>query len=141
MNNRQKLVYELIEALRVLSKVKWFLGNPRLTLEEFMVLDMIAESGSCSMKDIVSTFSIPASTATGLIDRLVESKYVSRSKSNEDRRRVIIKMTAKGKKVHESFKTEALAQLEESVKHLTKEDLVTLIKLVKKLTAGLRKTE
>lgn len=137
MKSRQELTYELIESLRRLSKVKWFLGSPKLTLEEFMVLDLVYESGSCSMKDIISSFSMPPSTATGLVDRLVDRKYVIRSKSKEDRRRILIKMTTKGKKVYSSFKSGALAQLEDSLKHLTTSELESLLKLINKLIEGL----
>lgn len=140
MKSRQELTYELIESLRRLSKVKWFLGSPKLTLEEFMVLDLIHESELCSMKDITTTFSMPPSTATGLVDRLVERKYVTRSKSKDDRRRILIKMTTRGKKVHAAFKSDALIQLEESLKHLSNNEIASLLGLINKLITGLHES-
>ncbi len=105
-----------------------------------MVLDLIYESENCSMKDITTTFSMPPSTATGLVDRLVERKYVTRSKSKDDRRRILIKMTTKGKRVYTTFKSEALAQLEESLSHLSNNEIATLLKLINKLIDGLHES-
>ncbi len=75
------------------------MGSPKITRKEFMILNLIFESESCSMKDITATFSMPPSTAAGLVDRLVDRKYVIRSKWKDDRQRILIKMTVRGRRV------------------------------------------
>lgn len=133
--NREVLMYELVEALRLLGKVKWFLGDTNLTLEGFLVLDLISESGTCNMKDIVDGFSLPASTATGIVDRLVEKRYVKRGQSNTDRRKVTLEITGSGRQVYDRSRSEALAQMAESLSHLSKKEIETLVNLVRKLTS------
>ena len=133
--NRQALMYELVDALRLLGKVKWFLGDTRLSLDDFLVLDLIAERDICNMKDIVESFSLPASTATGIVDRLVDKKYVKRGQSASDRRMVTLQITPRGKQAYNRFRSSALTQMEESLSHLSRSEIETLLDLVKKLTA------
>ena len=133
--HRQALMYDLVDALRLLGKVKWFLGDTRLSLDDFLVLDLIAERDTCNMKDIVESFSLPASTATGIVDRLVDKKYVKRGQSASDRRMVTLQITPRGKQAYNRFRSGALTQMEESLSHLSRSEIETLLDLVKKLTA------
>ena len=128
-------MYDLVDALRLLGKVKWFLGDTRLSLDDFLVLDLIAERDTCNMKDIVESFSLPASTATGIVDRLVDKKYVKRGQSASDRRMVTLQITPRGKQAYNRFRSSALTQMEESLSHLSRSEIETLLDLVKKLTA------
>jgi len=134
-------MYDLVEALRLLGKVKWFLGNTRLSLDDFLVLDLIAESETCNMKVIVEGFSLPASTATGIVDRLVDKKYVKRGHSTSDRRVVTLQITPRGKQAYNQFRSGALTQMEESLSHLSRSEIVTLLDLVRKLTARMTSKE
>jgi DNA-binding MarR family transcriptional regulator len=126
-------MYDLVDALRLLGKVKWFLGDISLSLDDFLVLDLIAESDTCNMKVIVESFSLPASTATGIVDRLVGKKYVKRGQSTSDRRVVTLRITPRGKQVYDRFRSGALTQMEESLSHLTENEIETLLDLVRKL--------
>ncbi len=139
--NREVLMHELVEALRLLGQVKWFLGDTKLSLEGFLVLDLISESGPCNMKDIVDGFSLPASTATGIVDRLVEKRYVKRGQSKTDRRMVTLEMTRRGRQVYDLFRSEALAQMAESLSHLNKKEIETLVNLVNKLTSRMGRSK
>ncbi|MHA2379191.1 MAG: MarR family winged helix-turn-helix transcriptional regulator [Candidatus Thorarchaeota archaeon] len=131
--DRQALMYELVDALRLLGKVKWFLGDTSLSLDDFLVLDLISESEICNMKDIVESFSLPASTATGIVDRLVDKEYVKRDQSTRDRRMVTLQITRRGKQAYDRFRSGALTQMEESLSHLTESEIETLLDLVGKL--------
>ena len=134
-------MYDLVEALRLLGKVKWFLGNTRLSLDDFLVLDLIAESETSNMKVIVEGFSLPASTATGIVDRLVDKKYVKRDRSTSDRRMVTLQITPRGKQAYNQFRSDALTQMEESLNHLSRSEIVTLLDLIRKLTARMTSKE
>jgi len=132
-DERERLLYEFVDVLRNLSRMKSFFVIQGLSLEEFMVLDELEESGPCVMRDIATALSIPPSTATGIVDRLVERQYVRRAHSDRDRRRVVVELTPEGRRIHGRFREKALAQLEESVRHLTNEDLRALLEIVRKI--------
>lgn len=139
--NRQALMYDLVDSLRLLGKVKWFLGDTSLSLDDFLVLDLIADSEACNMKVIVESFSLPASTATGIVDRLVDKNYVKRGQSESDRRVVTLRTTPKGKRAYNRFRTGALTQMEESLSHLTMNEIETLLELIKKLVTRMSRQE
>jgi DNA-binding MarR family transcriptional regulator len=126
-------MYELVESLRRLSKVRWFLGDKNLSLESFMILDFISDSEKCRMKDIATNFSLPPSTATGLIDRLAEKKYIKRTQAPSDRRTVVLEVTPSGKRAHERFRESTMKQMEESLSHLSEDEISSLLELVRKL--------
>jgi DNA-binding MarR family transcriptional regulator len=126
-------MYELAEQLRRLSRVKWFLGNSELDLEGFMILDRLTESEQTTMTEIVNSFSLPASTATGIVDRLVKKEYVEREHSSRDRRKVELRITEIGKRAHNKFKMTALTTMDESLSHLSKHEIQELTNLVRKL--------
>lgn len=131
---RQNLIYELAEQLRRLSRVRWFLGSAELDLEGFMILDLLTESEDSSMTEIVNSLSLPASTATGIVDRLVKKKYVKRQHSSEDRRKVEIRITAKGRTAHNNFRMTSLTQMAESLNQFTDDEIQDLTNLVNRLT-------
>ncbi|HDD67277.1 MAG TPA: MarR family transcriptional regulator [Candidatus Thorarchaeota archaeon] len=132
-HEREELLYDFVETLRRLSRMKSFFASEDLSLEEFMVLDLILESDGCSMKDIVNGLTIAASTATGVVDRLVSRGLVERHHSERDRRKVIIELTRAGRQAHEKFRSEALASVEDSVRHLSDDDIRFLIRIMKKV--------
>ncbi|MFW9862107.1 MAG: MarR family winged helix-turn-helix transcriptional regulator [Candidatus Thorarchaeota archaeon] len=126
-------MYELVESLRRLSKVRWFLGDRHLSLDSFMILDFISELDNCRMKDIVTNFSLPPSTATGIIDRLVDKKYIKRDQAPSDRRTVVLEVTSSGRRAHERFRNSTMKQMDESLSHLSEDEIISLLELVKKL--------
>jgi DNA-binding MarR family transcriptional regulator len=126
-------MYELAERLRRLSRVKWFLGGSELDLEGFMILDYLTDSDQASMSDIVKVFSLPASTSTGIVDRLVKRKYVKREHSSDDRRKVEVQITETGLRAHDNFKMTALKTLDESLSHLSVDEIQEITSLVEKL--------
>ncbi|MFW9793601.1 MAG: MarR family winged helix-turn-helix transcriptional regulator [Candidatus Thorarchaeota archaeon] len=132
-NTRQELMYELAELLRRLSRVKWFLGDSELDLEGFMILDHLTETEKTTMSEIVKSFSLPASTATGIVDRLVKKKYVKRQHSSEDRRKVELQITESGERAHNNFRMTALKTMDESLSHLSMDEIQEITNLVRKL--------
>ena len=137
---RHKLVYQLIEALRLFGKPKWFVGSTGLNLAEFMILDFLAERERCIMKDIVLNFSLAASTATVIVNRLVKKNYVKREHSEEDRRMVFLEITPEGQQAHNNFWTTMKASIEKPLSHLTEVEIETLSRLIKKLTSLMNKS-
>jgi DNA-binding MarR family transcriptional regulator len=69
-------------------------------IEEWRVLDLLAVSGGCTMSEVADHAFLPAPTLTKLVDRLVANNIVYRRVDLEDRRRVRIFLTARGKSLH-----------------------------------------
>lgn len=76
-----------------------YLSRGQITLPQFWALEYISRKGDCLMSDLAGSLNISRPAATGLVDRLISQKLVSREDDSEDRRVVKIHITAKGKKI------------------------------------------
>jgi DNA-binding MarR family transcriptional regulator len=76
--------------------------------EELHALRFIGERGSTRMRDLRAALAMPPSSATGLVDKLVEKGLVERGTNEADRRIVLVSLTRRGKSV---FTTASETQL------------------------------
>ena len=67
---------------------------------------------------------------TRMIDRLIAAGLVTRSRSTEDRRVVLTKITAKGRKLIKSLERPVLQQHRDQLSHMKASDLRTLTRLL-----------
>jgi len=75
-----------------------FAGDTSLSKLELMVLECIFKERELIMSKLAKSLSIGLSTATGIIDRLIEKKLASRKRNHNDRRVVKVSLTEKGTK-------------------------------------------
>jgi DNA-binding MarR family transcriptional regulator len=74
-----------------------------------------------------------------MINLMVNKKYLKRSMNPLDRRRYNIEITAKGKQVLESLPPIILSNREKSLEGITKEEIIQLESLLKKITSNCTK--
>ncbi|WP_212524300.1 MarR family transcriptional regulator [Actibacterium sp. MT2.3-13A] len=72
-----------------------------LTAAQFRVLQVVAESGFCTAKDISRRMSVSQATVTSLVDKLVAQRMVTRQRSETDRRQTHIVVTDLGRETIE----------------------------------------
>ena len=70
-----------------------------VTMPQFVVMDIVHRNGESNMTDLAHSISVTTAAMTGIVDRLVKNKYVSRSSDAKDRRIIRIYLTEKGVKV------------------------------------------
>jgi DNA-binding MarR family transcriptional regulator len=70
-----------------------------ISKREFVLVVLIGKMGEMIMSEIADYLQIPMSTATGVVDKLVEKDYVERRFSQEDRRIIKIGLSKAGKNV------------------------------------------
>ncbi|MEY8842074.1 MarR family winged helix-turn-helix transcriptional regulator [Cribrihabitans sp. XS_ASV171] len=68
-----------------------------ITAVQFRVLQIIAEAGQATAKEISLRMRVSQATVTSLVDKLVREGMVLREKSARDRRQTNIHITAKGR--------------------------------------------
>jgi DNA-binding MarR family transcriptional regulator len=129
-------IHDTFMLLMRLSK-RWFvqrLQSYGLTLPQFMTLAALAaHEEACTMSDLTNvTFHDPP-TMTGVIDRLVKTKLVQRTRSETDRRVVLVKATPTGIDLTNEIKESLMQETLTSYKMLTDEELVTLEQLLRRL--------
>ena len=88
------LLRELLHSLLVSSAPAWV--DLSLTLPQLRVLFVVAHGGGCSVMHIARDLHIGEPTASHLVDRLVKAGLVHRDEDPEDRRRVLVGLSAAG---------------------------------------------
>lgn len=110
MQNTAKVVNELLVELfnEILTIEKAALQDSPfkdLSITETHVIEAIG-TGSRTMTDVADQLGITVGTLTTSINRLVKKEYVTRQRSEDDRRYVEIALTHRGRlahRVHEAF--------------------------------------
>ena len=100
--------------------------------KEYTLLVMIGKSASMIMREVADFLQIPVSTATGIIDKLIEKGYVTREYSPEDRRIVIVRLSDEGKSIYLTLKEKLYCYGEVLLHEFDREEKDLFVKLIKK---------
>lgn len=76
------------------------LAADKLTVDHYLVLDVLAECPGATMAELRDRTQIPAPTLTRVVDRLVSIAAVYREVDADDRRKVRVHPSARGKQLH-----------------------------------------
>ncbi len=88
---------ELAEVVRKLFNTRLYSGSAwELSVPQLRAMAMVANNEDCTMGELARSLGIGMSTATGLIDRLVQHGLVTRDSAPGDRRVVCLHLTAAG---------------------------------------------
>jgi len=120
----QNLVVELESVFRSLrSRIpeEWF--TLELTMPQVRTLFALLRGGDARMGTLASQLGVSLSSATGLVDRLVEKRLVERWVDPEDRRSVIVRLGAEGQDLVERLLYLRRSWWEERLSGLTDEEI------------------
>jgi DNA-binding MarR family transcriptional regulator len=73
-----------------------------LTGPQLMILQEVAHSGGVSVGEVAKAISLSQGTVTGILERMEKRGLVIRRRSDADRRRVLVQVTADGKRLLET---------------------------------------
>lgn len=93
------LAYLLSRAThQVTQRLRTILEEEGLTLGQWRVLQLLSDGTSHSMSDAADYAMLPAPSLTKAVDQLVSAKLIDRRADPQDRRRVLIRLTARGRR-------------------------------------------
>lgn len=103
-----------------------------LTHPQFIALSALtAHHQPCTMRDLTNvTFQDPP-TMTGIVDRLVKMKLVERTRSETDRRVVLVQATPAGTKLVKEINEDIMTEESRMYSDLTDADLTALERLLR----------
>ncbi|WP_195576773.1 MarR family winged helix-turn-helix transcriptional regulator [Paenibacillus sp. 1001270B_150601_E10] len=104
-----------------------------LTGPQFFMLNMIAHEGPTKVARLAERMEVKPSATTVMLDRLEQGGFILREMDKNDRRAVIVSLTAKGKDVLKKAKKESNKVLSRFLSVLTDEELETFTLLYEKL--------
>lgn len=85
------------------------------------------------MGDIAAHFSTTMPTATALVDKLIEAKYVRRENDPKDRRVVRINLTKSGEKLLDEATKQRSKKMNKLLSYLSKQDKLELLRILEVL--------
>lgn len=103
------------------------LNQDKVSFPQFFLLTYMVADEYLTMSSIAQKMGHSTAAATGLIDRLQELGYVERGNAANDRRKIIVRITDKGRSLVEKMRTEIatdLAQMMDSSEESDSFDLV-----------------
>jgi len=86
-----------------------------------------------AMSEISDGMVTKTSDVTRLVDRLVQSELVTRTPSTDDRRKIIVSLTKKGRDVFERVTPEIKFAHREQFGHLSESELKQFVKILNKI--------
>lgn len=99
-----------------------------ITNNDMHIIEAVGLSGENTMSVVAKKLGITAGSLTTSVNSLVNKKYVTRQRSDEDRRVVFLKLTDKGKQAYEHHREYHSQMTEAVISRLDEEEVPVLIK-------------
>ena len=99
-----------------------------ITNNDMHIIETVGLSGENTMSVVAKKLGITAGSLTTSVNSLVNKKYVTRQRSDEDRRVVFLKLTDKGKRAYEHHREYHSQMTEAVISRLDEEEVPVLIK-------------
>jgi len=104
----------------------------------YRVSNSIQQKGNMTMGELSSALSVPLSTATRIVDWLVDNGYAQRLPDPEDRRIVRVALTDVGREMHKIIENYIRQRVQQILSCPTFEERATLLTLVGKVVSTLK---
>lgn len=118
---------------------RFIVNSPRglhpidISPQESRSLIWLGRNHTCVMSEFARGLAVPLSTATHMVDRLVEKGLLVRKRSKQDRRIVMISLSKLGKRLDRRFYEHRLTRSRKLLGALGTTDQKHLIRLMRKL--------
>lgn len=116
-------------------------NSSHISIPQFTILSYLETSGEMTMGRLASYMGHTTPATTGLIDRLTETGLVERKNAPEDRRKVLVNITLKGKQILQSSREEIRAKLSKVMEKLTLEDRDAWLRIYRTLQDYIRELD
>ncbi len=122
----------------VFAAMESFSCDESISKPELLALEVITSEEGLMMSDLGKRLDISLSTATGIIDRLIEKKLVKREKNGGDRRIVRVVLTDKGRKTNQTYQKQKKELFGRMLDALDSEEQEELIKILEKISGAIK---
>ncbi len=132
--DKTTLISEIGELIRKVdryhrgSTIETWMKLPSITMPQLKSLFFISNQGSTNLGKLASALSVTPANVTGIVERLVEQKLVSRVENAQDRRMLLLRTTEKGEELVADFRERRRSVMDKALSSLTQDELTTLSK-------------
>lgn len=107
MRNYYAQIYEyldkLVRSIIILDKTGIRSKGISLSLTDIIILKLVGEASGKKMFEVIDALSMDRNTFKTIINRLILQGYISKSRSEEDKRAYFLELTAKGREIFEDI--------------------------------------
>ncbi|MBF0489946.1 MAG: TolC family protein [Candidatus Omnitrophica bacterium] len=114
-----------------------YLSSGKISLPQFWALEFLSRKGPTLMNEIASFLNVSRPAATGIIDKLIVEKLVSRHVGEDDRRSVKVEITLKGKKIVSSIWQQKRHGLEKVFSKISNQDRRQHLEILERVVKAL----
>ena len=133
----------IIEAFGKISKVfasmEGFTGDISLSKPELLTLESVSKQKELTMSKLAKNLDIGFSTATSIIDRLIEKKLVARERNHGDRRVVKVFLSKEGEKIVSSYQEQKKISFKKMIEVLTEDEQESFVLVLEKIANKMQK--
>jgi DNA-binding MarR family transcriptional regulator len=111
------------------------------------VLELVYRISSCihllenpTMGELSNALSLPFSTATRMVDYLVDRGYIHRLADTTDRRVVRVALTNEGEEIHRFIENCSAERVQQMLRCLTDDERSTLFALINKISSSIKES-
>jgi len=133
----ETIIYLYTESRRL---TKRFARSVGLTGPQLTVVKLLEQVGDLSLSSLSARIQAQNSTVTGIIDRMERDELVERERSQEDRRIILIRLTAKGRRVAESVAVEPMEIFRQALDTVPDKDRIELVRILGTVQRRVRET-
>ncbi len=123
---------------KVFAAMESFSCDASISKPELLALEVISSEEGLMMSELGKRLDISMSTATGIIDRLIEKNLVKRERNGGDRRIVRVVLTNKGKKTDKEYQTQKKELFSKMLGALDHGEQEELIKILEKIAGAIK---
>lgn len=123
----------------VYTKLESSLEDTALTKLDLAALKVLGKQEHFIMSELAEKMSVALSSTTEIVDRLVARDYVSRSRIEEDRRIVQVRLTDKGENLLADHRRQGRVMVERMLSCLDEKEQEELIRILEKVEFTLSK--
>jgi DNA-binding MarR family transcriptional regulator len=130
-------------AFRTLSRMRGrdtHLGGSELSHAQFELLDELEERGELPAGELATAARLAPGTVTQMLDHLADCGHVERVRSETDRRVVVTRLTAQGRRKIRAKKQAWRSRWEEALEGVAEEDLRAAARVLERLGTMLEDT-
>ena len=108
-----------------------------VTPREINVMLLLGDKGETTMTELAAAIDAPLSTVTRIADKLERKGLIERSRSDRDRRIVVVAASEKGQMLHNSMREHQLAVSHKMLELLGHDEREVFLGLMAKMANGL----
>lgn len=139
----EKNTIRIIEAFDKISKVfasmESLVGDISLSKPELLALESISKQKELTMSKLAKNLGVGFSTATSIIDRLIEKKLVNRERNHGDRRVVKVSLSKRGKEIVSAYQEQKKKSFKKMIEVLTESEQEIFVLVLEKIANEIQK--